>query len=271
MIKLIAYTDTGYAEHAVKPTIFPDKTSQVWKLPENMLGSKHYKIIWNFEEERELLDVLSLQMLLGQRTTDGYPMVDLHMPYLPYARQDKKIANDATFNLKVLFKCLNSAGFNKLSAVDVHNPDVTRDQYLRFENISISPTLHKIVETVKPHFIVFPDKGAQYRYGGYLQGYPIIYCEKVRDQLTGEIKSIEPKITGYKELQHGDRLLIVDDICDGGGTFVGVAKALREIQPHVKITLFVTHGIFSKGKNLQGIDEVLTTNSLPKNVGGYEV
>lgn len=40
--------------------------------------------------------------------------------------------------------------------------------------------------------------------------------------------------------------VITDDICDGGATFIGIAKELRRLNCH-KVVLYVTHGIFSKG------------------------
>jgi ribose-phosphate pyrophosphokinase len=56
------------------------------------------------------------------------------------------------------------------------------------------------------------------------------------------------------------RCLIVDDICDGGATFVALARKLREAGA-IEVSLFVTHGIFSKGKDLEGIDNIYTTGS----------
>lgn len=47
----------------IKPTIFPDGTSQVWKLPEGLLSNNYVAITWYFEAERELLDVFSIRAL----------------------------------------------------------------------------------------------------------------------------------------------------------------------------------------------------------------
>lgn len=259
----------GYMEYEIKPTMFPDGTSQIWKLPESLITATDIQIVWNFESEREIIDLYSLNRLLNRNARQC-----LHMPYLPYARQDKTVSNESTFNLRILAQLINNLNYDKVTAVDAHNPQEAKNWIENFENISVSPILHKIIEQLKPSTIVFPDKGAQHRYGGYLQGLPTIYCEKMRDQLTGAITSIEPKMGGLTRLLPGQRLLIVDDICDRGGTFMGVAQALKKIEPNLHITLFVTHGIFSGGKEIihaAGIDEILTTNSLIKNIGGYEV
>jgi ribose-phosphate pyrophosphokinase len=60
-------------------------------------------------------------------------------------------------------------------------------------------------------------------------------------------------------------ILIVDDICDGGRTFIELAKKLRPMTTG-KIKLLITHGIFSKGIEVFDgiIDEVLVIN----NIGG---
>jgi len=44
-------------------------------------------------------------------------------------------------------------------------------------------------------------------------------------------------------------ILIVDDICDGGGTFIKCAESLKKYLPdcNFEMDLYVTHGIFSKG------------------------
>jgi len=56
-------------------------------------------------------------------------------------------------------------------------------------------------------------------------------------------------------------LLIVDDICDGGGTFTLLAKAICEVKPDCNIDLVVSHGIFSRGLPIEGIRHVFATDS----------
>jgi len=61
-----------------------------------------------------------------------------------------------------------------------------------------------------------------------------------------------------------DNFLIVDDICDGGGTFIGLGEAIKKINPSAKLELFVTHGFFTKGldKLLKLYDTIYTTDSV---------
>jgi ribose-phosphate pyrophosphokinase len=154
--------------------------------------------------------------------------------------------------------------------VDTHNPILTESLIHNFANIEVTNLHRWLVDNTRPNYVVFPDAGAQSRYSANL-GTGVVVCNKVRDQLTGAI-------TGHDmvcpNISAGDRFLIIDDICDGGATFISIAKKLRSLHLDIYIDLFVTHGIFSKGKDIlmtNGINTVYTTNSLTKNGDGFEV
>lgn len=87
----------------------------------------------------------------------------------------------------------------------------------------------------------------------------IIRCDKLRDIVTGNI--IETIV--YKDDLNGKDCLIVDDICDGGRTFIQLATALKQ-KNCGKIYLIVTHGIFSYGFDVlsDNIDGIFCTNSV---------
>lgn len=214
--------------HKITPTIFPDKTSQVWKLPPL---PQICKVIWEFEEEREIIDLLSVYNLLENLDKS----ITIQIPYLPYARQDKEISNETTFNLTVFEQILSL----------INCPIYTLDCHGRVpEGVSSFIPAYAmssaLIETQATK-VVFPDAGAMARYEGKAGAYRKIICQKIRNQSTGEIDGM----TYTGDHQIGDVLLIIDDICDGGRTFIEIAKLLA---PEVKeIHLYVTHGIFSKG------------------------
>ena len=261
MIKVTTKTN----ELTLKPTIFPDGTSQVWKLPDWMAEARDFDITWNFESEREVIDLLSLRKLSPNSNWD------LHIPFLPYARQDKAISNQSTFNLEVLADLINSLGCRKVTAVDAHNPGRTAELIKNFVNVDAADFQKEVVDKTDPEYIVFPDAGASARYKPLRT---VLVCEKDRDQLTGAILGHKFTNTTWAPHYKASRFLIVDDLCDGGATFVSVAKMLREIFPEAWVGLCVTHGLFSKGREAlltNGINEIFTTNSLTKNEGDYKV
>jgi ribose-phosphate pyrophosphokinase len=112
-------------------------------------------------------------------------------------------------------------------------------------------------------YLISPDAGSNKKIYDLAKsiGYTneIIRCDKLRDIPTGQI--IETIV--YKDDLDGKDAIIVDDICDGGKTFIELAKVLK--QKNVgKIYLVVTHGIFSNG--FEGLAEyisgIYTTNSV---------
>lgn len=249
-------------------TIFPDKTSQVWKLPESTFESRKQSIFWNFENESEIMHLAQLQHLL-QRTVSGLETT-LTIKCLPYARQDKLIANDATFALQTFIRIINSMDFHKIIVTDPHNFDACRFN-CQFQAVYPQKLVEQIAQEMdnNGHFTIFcyPDKGALKKYSEvYKQSYrPHIYGEKVRDQLTGNI--LNYKVVGGCVNQN---VLIVDDICDGGMTFKLLAKDLLAAGAK-SVVLFVTHGIFSKGLQTlkdSGIQRVFTQDGEASNEAG---
>jgi len=132
---------------------------------------------------------------------------------------------------------------------DVHS-SVARQQIhniINLDPIHAYEEIGEVIESLKRVGLVLivPDKGGETRY--YLAKYklPIFVGEKVRDAKTGKLSGFAIP-TSIKEYPHA---LIVDDICDGGGTFIGLAEEIHKLNPHMELNLYVSHGIFSKGLN----------------------
>ena len=70
-------------------------------------------------------------------------------------------------------------------------------------------------------------------------------------------------MNGLGEQKRDGKFIIIDDICDGGRTFIGIAEAIKEQVQNPEIYLLVTHGIFSAGYNqlMNYFDKIYTTNS----------
>lgn len=235
----------------IRPDIFPDKTSQVWKLPD--LGNKHSEcnVTWTFESEAELIHLAQLKQLLDCE----FNHVKLNIRYLPYARQDKPIGNNATFALHTFAHILNSLKFNEVWIFDPHSDEAK----IAINNVFVIDPRNEInyalVQTQS--YQCFPDKGAAKRYAHLNEQLcGVVVCEKVRDQLTGDITGFKTNDTIVKDASY----LIVDDICDGGRTFIEAAKVLYDGGAS-DVHLYVSHGIFSKGTQIlrnAGIKRIFT-------------
>lgn len=239
----------------INVTIFPDKTSQVWKI-ENLDFNKGCIIKWDFENESEFMHLAQLVDLLNK----CYPILDRHLilSYLPYARQDKEISNNSCFALHTFTELLNSLGFASVKILDPHSVE-----YLKIDNadaIFSIAEIKKIITDLNIDLVFYPDKGALIRYSNiYSFKIPCYSATKVRDHLSGNITGMNISID-KTDLQ-GKRVLILDDICDGGMTFILLAKELQRLDVK-NISLFVTHGIFSKGTQVlrdAGINRIFTS------------
>lgn len=244
----------------IKPTIFPDKTSQVWKLdPALLVNSKNHYIEWFFESEAELIHLCQLTHLLNRYSIQPH----LYIDYLPYGRQDKHISNTSTFALHTFLIILKRFSFKLIEILDPHNTEFFgMGEFTEFSIVYPQLQVRSAISETGSNCICFPDDGALVKYSGlpdspyYFTG-SIIHGTKERDQLTGDI--ISYSLIGDPE---DKKVMIVDDICDGGWTFKLLAEKLFE-KGAIEVNLFVTHGLFNKGTRvlkIAGINRVFTAN-----------
>lgn len=194
-------------------------------------------------------DVMALLMTTDalRRMFPGKP-ISLRMPYIPYARQDRVCNLGEPLGARVFCDLINSQGYAQVQVMDPHS-DVSTALLNNVVVEDIAPLLKRVVDELGDVALVAPDAGASKRVlnlAKRLGGLPVVFAEKVRDTATGEIKGI--RIAGDLP---DSKLLVVDDICDGGRTFIELAQALQQKQAEAKMNnpmfLYVTHGIFSRG------------------------
>jgi len=185
----------------------------------------------------------------------------LIIPYFPAARQDRVMVKGEPLSVKVFADIINLFGFEKVVVLDAHS-EVTPALLNHCESVPnhefIKQVIAKIGSDVK---LISPDGGALkkiYQLSKFLGGIEVVECSKSRDVKTGQLL----KFKVYADDLAGGNCLIVDDICDGGGTFMGLAEELKKKNAG-KLYLAVTHGIFSKGVDdlSKHFEHIFTTNS----------
>lgn len=205
-------------------------------------------------------DIIELLLLNDAIKQIGGHIDQLHIPYVPYSRQDRVSVPGECLSIKVFCDLINTIKANTVVIEDPHS-DVTSSL---LNNVVVIHQ-HEIFQTYAyrgdPYYLVSPDGGAlkkTYKLAAVMgsQILGVIECSKKRDVKTGEISGIR---VNYDEIIHDKDFCIVDDICDGGRTFIEIAKALQKFQPR-KIILMVTHGFFTKGLEVFDglIDEIYT-------------
>lgn len=259
---MISLKDSSGNKYNFTLSKFPDNTTQAWLITPEPAKRTEMEVLWLFESEAELMTVLQLGTLLYTL----YCFPTLSMPYLVGGRQDKQVSNSSTFARQVTISAIINAGYTKIKTYDGHSSDIF---------IESRPPTELINRALQDKYdvICFPDKGAALRYADLLdpEGL-VVVCDKVRNQLTGEIEGLKfLELAGIVDLT-GQSVLVIDDLVDGGKTFTEVAKLLKDAGA-TKLGLSASHGIFSKGKQIlldSGYDLVYTTNSLLKNIPGEQ-
>ena len=231
--------------HIIEPTIFPDGTSQVWKIPEEVFKKREVlemSIVWDFRSESEFIHLAQLCDLLQSK---GLEVDNLHIPYFPYARQDKEVSNNTTFAKSTFMKLLNNLpGIRGISSVDIHSNNFNPSKF-HWDNTPFCQ-ITQVYSQSEATMICFPDTGASIRYNNlpkYAGSRKFCSMSKERDQDTGYIKRIYMnELVSVKD----EVVLIVDDLCDGGMTFKLTAEKLLQCGAK-EVILYTTHGIYSKG------------------------
>lgn len=196
----------------------------------------------------------------------------LYVPYFLGSRSDRKFAEGGVNYLKqVICPIINSLNFESVCVLDPHS-DVLEACLNNYEKVDNHMLVKYALEdlgafetsdTLNRFCLVSPDAGAYKKIFDVAQKsgiQKVITATKVRDLKTGKIHHTEvPTLDQHNDIKY----VIVDDICDGGRTFVEIAKAMKDSRPSAKIYLVVTHGIFSAGYDQIGdyFDQVYTTNS----------
>lgn len=198
---------------------------------------------------------------------NGIEKVSLYMPYFYYSRQDRATTPESSFALKLFCQMLDTADLHYIYTHDLHSYAAT-EILNNIHNYQPVEFLQYIWSLKDYDYIIAPDKGAAVKINSLcdlagISSERIITATKVRDPATGQLGSPNMSRQDLAHL-HGNKALIFDDICDGGYTFIQLAKYIKE-RVDVELDIGVTHGIFSRGiKQLQEyFDKIYTTDSMP--------
>ncbi len=215
-----------------------------------------------FAKLRSWDDVGKLLVVADALRTQGVSLY-LFAPYFPGLRQDRNPDGLTPLTSRIYGRALSFVS-DIVTTVDHHSEaglSAARDgagPMVRYRTIDPVLFLPDLI-TDAPTHVLIPDAGAAVRSRAVanLFGARTLQAEKKRDFATGKLSGFSvPVIDDSVE-----RILIPDDICDGGGTFLGLLAEIRK-QTEAPVDLYVTHGIFSKGiEPLKQFDKIYTTNS----------
>ena len=230
---------------------------------ELMASPAHYfEVTARLQSAQDIIELMMLNEVIDRVHPNATKC--LKIPYMPYARQDRITQASRAFSLKVFAKIINDLKFDRVISYDLHS-DVTSALINNLTEVpqifcmSTCTELRHEIQHGKIQAIVSPDAGAYKKASAIANQFdvPLIIAVKARDTATGELSG-----QSILSQEVPNSVLIVDDICDGGRTFIALANALK-LAGAEHISLYITHGIFSYGYSaFQGlIDHIYTTNT----------
>jgi ribose-phosphate pyrophosphokinase len=226
-------------------------TYNQWKFPGGEIGIKltgeieKIQIInWLVEPSKIHEEFFVLANLIDALSRhEVKPYIQLVISYLPYARQDRVCNSGESYARFVFEEMLSSFPVDSFILYDPHSESLftTDERTLCYHQAHLAKTMIDLDYDL----LIAPDKGAEEKTKKLsdLTKIPYLFLDKERADGKVIHKPLPPMMQRYS------KALVVDDICDGGATFLSVAEAVRKFNPgHFEtIDLWVTHGIFSKG------------------------
>lgn len=246
MLKIrIEFKDRAPTAVECSTMVFPGGELHVTApVAEFTIGATRINIAAELRSAHDIMELLLATDAL-RRQVPGVP-VFLFMPYVPYARQDRVANHGEALSIRVFCDLINAQDYARVYVTDPHS-DVAAALIDRCTARLPVVELYRVVEAIGGDcLLVCPDAGARKRVHAMAQQLKlgVLHADKVRNTQTGEITGT---VVDMAMTDPDVPLLVIDDICDGGRTFIELAKAIRGLGHTGPLYLYVTHGIFSKG------------------------
>jgi ribose-phosphate pyrophosphokinase len=165
------------------------------------------------------------------------------VPYFGYARQDRKSSPRSPISAKLVANLVTQAGADRVLTMDLHAGQIQGFFDIPVDNLYAAPLFARDIQeryTGRDLMVVSPDVGG------------VVRARAIAQRLHVELAIIDKRRprAGVSEVMNvigdvqGRDCLLVDDICDSGGTLCNAAEAL--IKNGAKsVGAYITHGVFS--------------------------
>jgi ribose-phosphate pyrophosphokinase len=193
------------------------------------------------------------------------------VPYLCYARKDRKTKARDPVTTRYVAGLFESVGLDRIVTVDVHNVAAYQNAFrIRTEHVDARPLFVEHVRTLAAAeriCVVSPDPGGFHR------------AEDLRDSLARDGATVELAVLGKHRSEgvvrtgafvghvEGRVAIIIDDLIATGTTLVRAAEACRQ-RGAIAIHAMATHGVFASAAaatlSAPTIDTITVTNTVAR-------
>lgn len=255
--KIVDYLGLELGEVSIKR--FSD--GEIWvKYKENIRGRDVF-IVQSTQPPAE--NLMELLIMIDAAKRSSATRVTAVIPYFGYARQDRKDQPRVAITAKLVANLITVAGADRVITMDLHAAQLQGFFDIPFDHLYASPVFTSIFKDLNENLIVVsPDIGGIKLARSYAKRLNASFA--VIDKRRPEQNKVEiMNIIGDVE---GKNVLLVDDLIDTGGTFVGAIKALKD-RGAEKIWGSVSHALLSGEAvskiEASPIDELYVTDSIP--------
>lgn len=211
-----------------------------------------------------------LLFFIGALKDAGAARVTAVVPYLCYARKDRRTKPSDPVTTRYIAAMFEAVGTDAIVTLEVHNPVAFENAFRRpTVTLTGTPLFVECARALKDQqlSVVSPDTGGAKRAELFREalegslGRPVgkAFCDKHRsagvvsgDLFVGDVS--------------GTTALVIDDLISSGGTLLRAARAARKAGARRVIAL-VTHGLFMPGAaeviTDPAIERIVVTDSVP--------
>ncbi len=235
---------------------------------ESIRGNFVFLVQSTFAPADNLLELLL--MVDAARRASAYKVICV-IPYFGYARQDRKDRPRVAIGSKLVANMITAAGADRVITMDLHAPQIQGYFDIPVDHLDSSAVFIPYIENLNLANLTFaaPDVGSTNRVrevASYFNAEMVI-CDKHRKR-ANEIASM----TVIGDVA-GKDIILVDDICDTGGTLTKAAALLKE-KGATSVRAFCTHPVLSGNafSNIANsvLEELVVCDTIPLREGAPE-
>ena len=208
--------------------------------------------------------LMELLVMLDAFRRSSAERVTAVIPYYGYARSDKKDRPRVPISAKLVANLIATAGADRVLTMDLHAAQIQGFFDIPVDHLYAAPVMigYYQANPLPDLTVVAPDTGGAERARAYAKRLDarLAICDKRRERANvAEVMNVVGDVRGRS-------CLIVDDMCDTGGSLTKVAKALK-IAGAERIHACFTHAVLS-GKACEqlaasDIEQMVITNTIP--------
>jgi ribose-phosphate pyrophosphokinase len=211
-------------------------------------------------------NLMELLVMLDAFSRSSAERLTAVVPYYGYARSDKKDRPRVPIAAKMVANLIATAGAHRVLTMDLHAAQIQGFFDIPVDHLYAAPVMigHYQANPLPDLTVVAPDTGGAERARAYAKRLDakLAICDKRREKANvAEVMNVVGDVRGRN-------CLIVDDMCDTGGSLTKVARALKEAGAkgiHACFTHAVLSGRACEQLAKSGFDQLVTTNTIPLN------